>query len=212
MEEIIKYVSTQGLAVVLVSLMIYFGIQFFNILLEKYKRKNEVKHHDELSVLRRQIGKEVEAVLQTMVIKTHGARAYVFEFHNGTVSMGGLPFCKMSCTYEVLNENTNSIIDSRQDVSTFLYSKFIKAIYENKSVIADTLNRTDVESTLGYETLVKCGVVITIRAKACYKNNKVLGYIGVDYTSPQSDETINEATRIIEDTSIKIGALLSINE
>ena len=212
MEEIIKYISTQGLALFIVSFIIYFGAQFIKIYLDKLKRKNDVKHHDELIVLRRKIGKEIQTILQNMVLRTRGVRAYTFEFHNGTLSMGGLPFCKMSCTYEELDENAKSVINDRQDLSLSLYSTFIESLYENRCVVIDTTNRNDVHSTLEYETLIKRGVITTVRASISNKSNRVFGFIGVDYTTSQTDETITEAVRIVQDTAIKIGALLSIDE
>jgi hypothetical protein len=212
MEEILRYISTQGLALFLIALIVYFGIQFLNIYLEKFKKRHEVKQHDRLTDLRQQLGKEIKLILDNMLLRTHGIRAYVFEFHNGVMSMGGLPFGKMSCTYEVLEKNTSSEMYDRQNLSLFLYSTLIDSLHENRYIVADTMNRTDIESSLGYETLVKRGIITTIRAGLRDKNNRVFGFVGVDYDVSQSDENIDTAISIIGDTSVKVGTLLSIED
>ena len=211
MDEVIRDISTQGLAVFLVGVFIYFAIQFGNIYLEKQRKKNETKQHDDLAGLRQQISKEIHTVLENTMIRTHSCRAYVFEFHNGTVSMGGLPFLKMSCTYEVLDRNAKSEIYDRQDLSMFLYSTFIESLYENNCVVVDVNNRSDVESVIGYETLAKRKIALTIRARIMNKSNRVFGFIGVDYNYPISDEVIQETISIMREISVKIGALLSID-
>jgi len=93
-----------------------------------------------------------------------------------------------------------------------LYATLIDSLQEYKSVVVDTRNRSDIESTVGYEVLIQKGIVVTIRARIINKSGSIIGFIGIDYTSSPTEETVMDAVHIIEDTAVKIGTLLSIEE
>ena len=213
MNEILMMISTYGLALVITGLVLYYAIQFGNVFLEDAKSKRAEKKHDDLVSLRTQISSTIIALLERTVLRARGCRAYVFEFHNGAVSMGGLPFLKMTNTYEALNNGVKSELHKRENMPMQLFASFVDALYKEDSLVMDVRNRTDMLSPFIYETLVERGVSVIVCAKITDINKRVIGYFGIDYCAerPLDDEVIKEAVKIVEDEAVELGALLSVN-
>ena len=213
MQDILEMISTYGLALVISGLVIYFAIQFGNMFLDDAKKKRDAKKHDALANLRNQISSTIIALLERTVLRARGCRAYVFEFHNGAMSMGGLPFLKMTNTYEALNDGAKSELHKRESMPMQLFASFVDAIGKHESVVMDVGNRTDEFSPFVYETLVERGISVTVRAKITDINQRVIGYFGIDYCAgkPVDADVISEAVKIVEDTAVELGALLSVN-
>jgi len=212
MEDILKAISTYGLALVISGVVIYFAIQFGHVHLEKFKQKRLIQKHDELAILRKQISSTINALLERTVLRAHADRVYVFELHNGTTSMGGLPFLKMTNTYEALGEKAQSQIHNRENMPMQMYSSFIDAIYNNDYIVMDVENRTQDYSKLIYETLAAGDIKITVRCKISDLNKKVIGYVGIDFCNGNNprEEDVYESVKIVQDTAIEVGALLTV--
>ena len=212
MDEIIKLISTYGLAIVISGLVLYFAIQFAHVFLEEYKQKRGIQHHDELHDIRAQVSSVINILLDRVLLKTRSDRVYVFEFHNGITSMGGLPFTKMSNTYEALNEGTASELHARENMPMSLYSSFMDGITCNDYIGLDIDDRRDAYSKLIYETLVTRKVKVTLRAKITDINKRIIGYVGLDYCREKpSDETLAQSIGILLDTATELGALLTVH-
>ena len=214
MEEMMKLISTYGLALVIVGLLLYFAVQYVLVHLEDYKQKRNIKKHDELATLRNQISSAVEAVIERTLLRTRASRVYVFEFHNGSTSMGGLPFLKMTNTYEALGEGAKSERHKRAAMPMQLYSSFVDAIYNKEYLVINTNNRTDEYSKLVYETLAERDISTIVCAKLMDINRRVIGYLGIDYCNekPVEESIIQESVRIAQDVAVELGALLSVNK
>jgi hypothetical protein len=138
----------------------------------------------------------------------------VFEFHNGAVSMGGLPFLKMTNTYEALNDGAKSELHKRENMPMQLFASLVNAIHKEESLVMNVNNRTDEVSAFIYETLVERGIAVTVCARIMDINQRVIGYFGIDYCAGKivDADTISEAVKIAEEAAVELGALLSVNE
>lgn len=214
MEEVTKLISTYGLAVMISGVVIYFGIKFGNILLKDFEDKRATKKHGELASLRTEVSSTINAMLERIVLRTHACRAYVFEFHNGSMSMGGLPFLKMTNTYEALNEGTQSELHTRENMPMQLFSSFVDAICSKEYLVMDVNNRTGECSQFIYETLVERGISVTVHAKISDTNKRVIGYFGIDYCNdkPVNPMTVSESVGVVQTAAVELGALLSVQK
>ena len=213
MGEVIQLISTYGLALVISGLVIYFAIQFGNIALEEARRKRDAKRHDGLAAMRNQVSTTINALIERTLLRARACRVYVFEFHNGTQTMGGLPFLKMTNTYEALGEGAKSEAHRRENMSLQLYSSFIDALCANDYLVMDVNDRTGDYSQLVYETLVERGIAVTVRAKIMDINKKVIGYLGIDFCNEEPDSaTVRDSVGIVQDVAVELGALLSVNK
>ena len=212
LEQNLKIISTYGLAVFISATVIYFAIRYGHIHLDEFKQKHGLKKHDELAIVRNQISTTINTLLERTLLKTHACRVYIFEFHNGAVSMSGLPFLKMTNTYEVLDGNTRTEMHKRENMPFQLFSSFVEAIYSKDYLIMDVDNRTNEYSQFVYETLVERDIAITVRTKITDINKRVIGYLGIDYTKnkPIDEAMIQKSIQTIQDAATEIGALLTV--
>ena len=199
------------MALVIVVLVLYYAMKFIDIQFDNMKVKKETQKEDKLTVLRQQVSTTVQALLERTVLRTQASRVCVNEFHNGTKTTGGLPFLKMSCTYEALNEGVNSVAHNRQDLPMQLYNVSTEALFNNPYIIIDTNNRTDIDSALGYETLAKLGIAVAARVKITNIEKKAIGYVSAEWSEPADDKTLQHAAGILQDIATELGALLSVN-
>ena len=214
MEEIIKLISTYGLSVVISGLVLFFAVKLGNALFDDYKKKRAEKTEDTLAEARNHVSTTIMAILERTLLRAHCDRAYVFEFHNGTTSMGGLPFMKMTNTYEALGEGARSEMAGRENMPMQMYTTFINSITTNNCIIMDTRNRTDVATGFEYETLVARGVAVSVRAKIKDINMRVVGYFGIDYCQdkPVDDAVVEASIGLVQGAANEIGALLTVNK
>ena len=127
--------------------------------------------------------------------------------------MGGLPFLKMTNTYEALGEGIKTEMHKRESMPFHLFQSYVNAIYEHNFIIMDVENRTDQFSQFEYETLVQRGVLLLVGARITDINRRVIGHLGIDFCGERPNEaTVKEAIRITQDVSVELGALLTVNK
>ena len=214
MEDMAKMITTYGLAVIISALVLYFAVRFINIFLKDFEQKRNIRKHDELAMLRNQISATINALLERTALRTNADRVYVFEFHNGNTALGGLPFMKMTNTYEALNGTAKSEMHKRADMPFQLFQPFVDAIYGEDYLVMDVNSRTDKYSAFVYETLVERNISVTVRVKIADISKRIIGYFGIDYCNgnPVSEAKVEESVKIAQDVAIELGALLSVNK
>jgi hypothetical protein len=194
-------------------MVIFFMVKFGNLYFDNMKRKRDVKEHDGQAIFRYRIGKTINIMLERTVLKTRADRAYVFEFHNGNISLGGLPFLKMTNTYEALNDGASSEMYKREGISFHMFPSFVDAILNRDFVIIDLTDRTPEFSTLVYENCAEHGVVKTLRVKITDIHRRVIGYLGLDYCTDRAMDKseVVENIKILRDVAKELSGLLSVN-
>ena len=81
---------------------------------------------------------EIARVLRSMLRTLNANRSFVYEFHNGGKTIGGIPFYKFSCTYEEVNANTKRFASTLQNILISLVPKFInRLLTHNKLFVAN---------------------------------------------------------------------------
>ena len=211
---ILSYLETHSVALVITAIVIFFSIRFGNLGFEYIASKLREKMHDELIDTRSKVNKTINSLIDRTMLRTNACRAYVFEFHNGITALGGLPFLKMSCTYEFINEGVKSAQYARDSIPLSLYSSMVDGIIENDFIVLDPNNRSEQHSHLIYEMLVEQQTLKSIRVKILNSYKQVIGCFGVDYCRknrvPKTDEEIKAIKTVLKETALKIGVLLSV--
>ena len=128
--------------------------------------------------------------------------------------MGGLPFLKMTNTYEALGPGARTELHKREAMPFQLFQSFVDALYFMEYLVMDAENRTDEYSSLVYGILEERNIKITIRAKITDLSGKVIGYFGIDYCkgSPVTKEAAEAQTETLLSVATELGALLSVNK
>ena len=182
--EVAKAVGEVGALVMCAALVFYAVLTGINALKKwtDLKMSNaKVPTHSETVKTRLKITPEVKSVLNALLLQTHASRAYVFEFHNGTTSLGGLPFIYMSNTYEVLGQTASSQMHARQHMPFTLYDSLITHLIQQDVVTVDIRNKSDAFDAIIYETLDKRGTTVLIGTKLLDEHKRVIGFLGIDY-------------------------------
>jgi len=211
---ILRYLEAYTVPLVITAIVIFFSIRFGNLGFEYIANKLKGKKHEELIDVRANVNKTINSLIDRAMLRTNACRAYVFEFHNGITALGGLPFLKMSCTYEFINEGVRSAQYSRDNIPLSLHSSMVDGIIENDFIVLDPNNRSEQYTHLIYEMLVEQQTLQSIRVKILNGYKQVIGCFGVDFCRenrlPKTDEDLKMIAKVLKETAMKIGVLLSV--
>ena len=78
------------------------------------------KQHTEAMSLREQNDSKIHNLTDKLNYRVNSSRVMVLEFHNGLENTGGLPFRKMTCTYEAINVGIHPISEDYNNVNLSL--------------------------------------------------------------------------------------------
>lgn len=81
---------------------------------------------------------EINGLLQEALIRFAGHWATVWQFHNGSMSMAGVPFLKLSATHEMTDNLHGAVAYLFQNMSTSLFSDNTMLMYQKRVVLLDT--------------------------------------------------------------------------
>jgi hypothetical protein len=211
---ILNYLEAHTVSLVITAIVIFFSIRFGNLGFEYVASKLKEKKHGELIDIRTNVNKTINSLIDRAMLRTNACRAYVLEFHNGITALGGLPFLKMSCTYEFVNEGVKSAQYTRDNIPLSLHSSMVDGIIENDFIVLDPENRSEEHSHLVYEMLVEQQTLKSVRVKIMNSYKQVIGCFGVDYCReyrlPETDEDLEKIKSVLKETAMKIGVLLSV--
>lgn len=109
----------KGCAVVLIVAGLIGFIKNPTWLFEVYKEWEE-KQHTEAMTLREQNDIKIHTLTEKLNYRVNSSRVMVCEFHNGIENTGGLPFRKMTATYEAINVGIHPIAEDYNGVNLSL--------------------------------------------------------------------------------------------
>lgn len=78
------------------------------------------KEHTEAMALREQNDIKIHSITDRLNYRTNSSKTMIMEFHNGVENTGGLPFRKMTCTYEAVNVGAQPIAEEYKDLNLSL--------------------------------------------------------------------------------------------
>ena len=214
MSDILKQITTYGLSIVISGIVLYAGLQFLNLYIKKFKNSIEAqdKKHDELLLLRQCISQKVDSTLEKAMLRSGASRALIFEYHNGLVGLGGLPFLRMSNTYEVIDEGSRSTMASLENLSCSLYASLVEALEEDTIVILDLDKRNPDISPIVYETLVQLGVARAMLCRFTNGSNRTIGFaaLAFDVGNTRLENMSANDDVVLGEVAIEVGVLLSV--
>lgn len=181
------------------------------------ERKNEHTtnriRHNELIDKRLEINTKIKNAIESFRRKMDADRVYIFEYHNGESNLNGLPFAKVSATYEILKPGVSSFKSRLQGIPSGLILEFNQNLLTNKHI--------SVPNIIDYKDIDPVGNSVLIRpdAKSFYValinniNGYPIGFIGMDYICRQSGkEEADKAIKELKAISLQIGSLLEVDD
>lgn len=140
-------------------------------------------------------------------------RVAIYTFHNGNVSMYGLPFFKMSCIHEWTKTGVNTLRGkSHTDLPLHLFSDFIEDLWKNGKYISE-----DIEKSQAIDHSIKEFIAYS-ETKALYitavKNfdDIIVGFIIAEFDHAETFESDqkrhDEIEEAMDDMSLKVSPIL----
>lgn len=140
-------------------------------------------------------------------------RVAIYTFHNGNVSMYGLPFFKMSCIHEWTKTGVNTLRGkSHTDLPLHLFSDFIEDLWKNGKYISE-----DIEKSQAIDHSIKEFIAYS-ETKALYitavKNfdDIIVGFIIAEFDHAETFESDqkrhDEIEKAMDDMSLKVSPIL----
>ena len=117
-----KYKLKTILKGVLIVLIIAALVGFINNptwIFEQYKIWQDKQHDIEME-LRNKNSEKINNLCKNLLYKTDASRVILLEFHNGNTGEGGLPFAKMTATYEQIDYHIDPVAGQYQGVTLSL--------------------------------------------------------------------------------------------
>ena len=217
MKDILLFVETHGVAIVITGIVLFFGYSFGKIELDywRQKRKGDAKLlPDEQMQIVLKVTPEIKSVLREILLQTHSSRAYIFQFHNGSYGFGGQPFIYMSNTYEILSGTAVSQHHARQNMPFTLYDSLVTGLINNDTIVINPKSKTKEYDEIVYETMEKRGNILTICTKLVDEHKKMVGFVGVDYCKNSrslcNNEAIQDIIKIVFKEAQILGTLLCV--
>lgn len=225
--EVIRgLIADFGLSVTISAIFIFVAYKFIKntmdqnnrlmkLLLDERKNEHTANRirHNELIDKRLEINSKIKNAIEAFRQKVDADRVYIFEYHNGESNLNGLPFAKVSATYEILKPGVSSYKSRLQGIPSGLILEFNQNLLTNKQISVP--NITD------YKDIDPVGNSVLIRpdAKSFYValinniNGYPIGFIGMDYICRESGkEEADKAIKELKAISLQIGSLLEVDD
>lgn len=188
------------LITVSVVLFIAFNPSRIFELYDDYKERQ----HDEAMKQRTLYAPQIQTALDQLRINTKADRVLFLEYHNGTVSTGGLPFKFASAAFESLSDNIYPVASQYADVNLTLLP-FASYIHKHSYHYGNIELLKDIDKSLMYRMMsndVEHLAITEVRGA-----KEPLGILVLTYTHPiehNCDEIRAQMDRTAIDIAVKL--------
>lgn len=194
--------------VVLLTAILTFCIVSPSTVFEYFQRAGD-KRHSELLSQRLSNTHKIQSSVDRLLYKVGASRVLVCELHNGSNSIGGLPFLKATATFEGLNDNVYPISSQYNEVNLSLIP-FASHLFKEDYWCGDTEKMKQIDKSLCYRIL--SNNTQHFAASVIYGVDKPIGFIFVSFENEPSDHDCKTVEREIHKTAMEIGLMMEINQ
>ena len=165
---------------------------------------NKERQHDEAMKQRTLYAPQIQTALDQLRINTKADRVLFLEYHNGTVSTGGLPFKFASAAFESLSDNIYPVASQYADVNLTLLP-FASYIHKHSYHCGNIELLKDIDKSLMYRMMSNDVEHLAITEVRGVK--EPLGILVLTYTHPiehNCDEIRAQMDRTAIDIAVKL--------
>ncbi len=162
------------------------------------------RQHDEAMKQRTLYAPQIQTALDQLRINTKADRVLFLEYHNGTVSTGGLPFKFASAAFESLSDNIYPVASQYADVNLTLLP-FASYIHKHSYHCGNIELLKDIDKSLMYRMMSNNVEHLAITEVRGVK--EPLGILVLTYTHPiehNCDEIRAQMDRTAIDIAVKL--------
>lgn len=156
-----------------------FAIQRFTEYLKVKKRGYYNLEHE------RNIHVQINQVLVELLVELSADRAYIAQFHNGTVFLGSSTDIKKSRTFERVRPGVSYVSERFQDLRLSLMDDEIQFVNSEKPTLIYINGLNDTK----FRRMMEMGGVYCTVRFPLRVNNQILGFLGIDFDACEYKDT-----------------------
>lgn len=177
-------------------------------LFEKYEEWQKIQHDKDME-LRINNNEKLHLLIEKIMYKTDADRVMLLELHNSGSNIANLPFVKLSCIYESLNDSILPLSQEyqQQQLSLFPFSSYL---FKHKYYYGNTEGLLNIDRGLYYKFKSN-----NINHFACYVIEgveKPLAFLFVGYEDIIDTHDCKKIKQYITEEGMKISLLLELKE
>ena len=174
--------------VCLILSVTYIGAFHTSDLLNFYQEAHNIKNFNNNLIFSAKQDKNINEILEDLLLTTHANRSYIFRYHNGLAAVSGVPFFFQTNTHEVITPGTPRVIQFEQHIPASINLAISNQFLANKCAIVSQTD-SDKDSQNYYYYQVR-GAKSLVRCPIFMSNGDLFGFVGVDFIARQDDKTL----------------------
>ena len=147
------------------------------MLFSMWAEKRTQDRHDKLVDQRMELGKRIQALIETYLNQSNASRVSVIEFSNSVMSVAYLPFRYMTCTYEVHDLGKVAMGHKIDRISTSLFIPFFTKLQEDPCCLFDINDKTTLVGGAMCDLMKEQGEHLALCMALTTGKGKAIGYI-----------------------------------
>jgi len=174
--------------VCLILSVTYIGAFHTSDLLNFYQEAHNIKNFNNNLIFSAKQDKNINEILEDLLLTTHANRSYIFRYHNGLAAVSGVPFFFQTNTHEVITPGTPRVIQFEQHIPASINLAISNQFLANKcAVVSQTDSDKDSQNYYYYQVR---GAKSLVRCPIFMSNGDLFGFVGVDFIVRQDDKTL----------------------
>lgn len=174
---------------------------------EKYDEWKDKKHTEEME-LRNKNSEKINNLCKNLLYKTNADRVILLEMHNGNTGEGGLPFAKMTATYEQIDYHVDPVAHQYQG-TTLSLMPFVIDLLHKGYWCGNTDEIIDIDRSLCYK--LKSNNTNHFAACIIEGVDTPLGILMVSYKDLPEGHSCQETRENIRHCALEFALLLELN-
>ena len=179
----------------------------FPSLLKVYEEAHSIKSFDKNLKLSLKQDDEINKLLTQVMIDNKANRAYIFRFHNGLAAVSGIQFFFQTNTHEIITPGMSRVLPYSQRLPASINVPMNNLLSNNKCVILNKISSDP--NSQNYYNYQSRGAEAMVRCPIFLGNGDLLGYVGLDYSSPTYDSYLKETETSLKSTAKSLSTLFS---
>jgi hypothetical protein len=176
---------------------------------DRLKAEYDSKKHAEMVMYRVGISQQISGILKDAIIDTGAQRACVFEMHNGTNNLSGMPFIFADLNYEEVGFDADYVSDEFKGFNLtkypFLSTAFCDGYFVGSVADVENIDRRLARKLRVCNTDYLAGMLI-------YGRLTPIGFITVSFPSKSNHPSREELITHLSQAAQKISVLLDKSE
>lgn len=171
-------------------------------------------HGPDIMELYMKMNKSLKPLCRTIVSELKAIRTSIYLFHNGTTSSHGLPFFKVSCISEIIEETTGigSMMREQINIPVNIFDTMIDDLYSNGVFIVEKNRIGACEEILVTRFLLNRRNNTCICTSIRDDNSRLIGFALTEFSRDMLEDDREYVLKRLHAISIHFGPILQFSE